>query len=451
MAAMPHTLDVQQFIDELRFSPYQWFIFTLCFLIIVMDGFDTVAMGFVVPALSTQWDLSIVELIPVMSAALVGLAPGALVAGPLADRIGRKKVLLGAVLLFAAFSLACAFAGSLTELLVLRLLTGLGLGAAMPCMTALMYESAPARCRSLLVNTMFCGFTLGAAAGGLVAALLIPLYGWRSTFLLGGMIPLVLFVVSLALPESIRFMVLRGFPATKVALVLRRLAPDRSFGQTRFVLSGEAPMRRLSGLSVVLSRRFRGGTAMLWLTYFNGLLVYYLLTGWLPALMHEEGFAAHEGVLVAALFQLGGVPGAIGMGWLMDRFEPHRVIATGFGLTALLVWMVGQEVDYLPFLASVTFVAGMFMNGAQSSLPTLASRFYPTSGRATGVAWMLGMGRVGGIVGAFSGGLLLQAHFGFSAIFSWLSLPALVAAIALLVKHALTSRMHSRNAPAKPV
>ncbi|WJF91910.1 MFS transporter [Paraburkholderia bonniea] len=434
MADRPHTLDVQQFIDERRFSPYQWFILVLCFLVVAADGFDTAAIGFVAPALAVEWQVSKTALAPVMSAALAGLALGALMAGPMADRMGRKKVLVGSVLIFALFSIVCAFASSVTELTVMRFLTGIGLGAAMPNATTLMAEYAPARRRSLVVNTMFCGFTLGASAGGLVAALLLPHYGWRSVFITGGVFPLLLVVVLLALPESIRFMVLRDWPRAKIAAVLQRIAPGMAFGQMRFVLPEEVSLQQQTGLSVVLSPRFRSGTAMLWLTYFCGLLVFYLLTSWLPTLMHDVGYAAREAALVSALFPLGGGIGAIAMGWLMDRFEPHRVIALAFTLTALFVWMVGQQASHLMWLALLTFVAGVCMNGAQSSLPALAAAFYPTSGRATGVAWMLGVGRLGGILGAFAGGLLLQANFAFSTIFAWLALPSLAAAAALLVK-----------------
>jgi AAHS family 4-hydroxybenzoate transporter-like MFS transporter len=443
------TLDVQQFIDERRFSPYQWLILILCFLIVAADGFDTAAIGFVAPALGQEWHVTKAALGPVMSAALAGLAFGALAAGPLADRIGRKRVLVGSVMLFGLFSIACAFAQTVNALAVLRLLTGLGLGAAMPNAATLMSEYAPHAKRSFLVNTMFCGFTLGSSAGGLVAAALIPEYGWRSVFVVGGVAPLLLGALLIALPESIRFMVLRGAPAERIAAVLRRIAPDAALDNVRFVLPDDRGDQRQSGVAVVMSPRYRTGTLMLWLTYFMGLLVYYLLTSWLPTLIRDNGFTVREAALVTALFPLGGGIGAIACGWLMDRFEPHRVIAATYVLTGLFVWLVGLQAGHLALLASVVFVAGVCMNGAQSSLPTLAAAFYPTSGRATGVAWMLGIGRFGGILGAFSGGLLLQAQLGFSTIFSMLAVPALVAAGALLVKRTAQRDDGASQAPTR--
>ncbi|CAJ5837685.1 4-hydroxybenzoate transporter [Burkholderia pseudomallei] len=207
--------------------------------------------------------------------------------------------------------------------------------------------------------------------------------------------------------------------------------------------------QRRSGAAVVLSPRYRAGTAMLWLTYFMGLLVYYLMTSWLPTLIRDTGFTVRDAALVTALFPLGGGIGAIACGWLMDRIEPHRVIAFTYALTALFVWMIGLQAGHLALLATVVFVAGVCMNGAQSSLPALAAAFYPTSGRATGVAWMLGVGRFGGILGAFSGGLLLQAQLGFGTIFSMLAVPALIAAGALMVKRSAASRETQPDAPTR--
>ncbi|MCV9974091.1 MFS transporter, partial [Burkholderia pseudomallei] len=203
--------------------------------------------------------------------------------------------------LFGLFSIGCAFTQSVAELAVLRLLTGLGLGAAMPNATTLMAEYAPHAKRSFLVNTMFCGFTLGSSAGGLVAAALIPDHGWRSVFIVGGAAPLVLAALLIALlPESIRFMVLRGAPHERIAAVLRRIAPDATFDGVRFVLPDERGEQRRSGVAVVLSPRYRAGTAMLWLTYFMGLLVYYLMTGWLPTPVRDTGFTVRDAALVTA-------------------------------------------------------------------------------------------------------------------------------------------------------
>ncbi|QET06372.1 MFS transporter [Cupriavidus pauculus] len=433
------TVDVQTLIDNRPFSAYQWAILVLCFLIVAIDGFDTAAMGYVAPALVQDWGIDKSTLGPVMSAALFGLAFGAIVAGPAADRVGRKKVLVLSVFFFGACSLATAFSPTLWWLTALRFLTGLGLGAAMPNAVTLMSEFAPAKRRAVLVNTMFCGFPLGAAAGGFFAAAVIPHFGWQSVLLFGGVAPLVLGVVLIfALPESVRFMVVRRYPAARIAAALKRVTGANVAAAERFTIHETAAVAQ-SAIGTVLAPRYRLGSAMLWLTYFMGLVIFYLLTSWLPTLMKDAGFSIQRASLLTALFPLGGGIGTIAAGWLMDRMNPNKVVAAMYAFAGLLIYAVGHGATEQVLLGVLIFLAGTVMNGAQASMPTLAAGFYPTQGRATGVAWMLGIGRFGGITGALLGGELLRMHLAFDTIFALLAVPALVAAAALVVK-SLTSR-----------
>jgi len=429
------TLDVQSLIDSQHFSAYQWLILVLCFLIVAVDGFDTAAMGYVAPALVQDWGIEKSSLGPVMSAALFGLAFGAIFAGPMADRVGRKKVLVLSVFFFGACSLATAFAPTVWWLTVLRFLTGLGLGAAMPNAVTLMSEYAPARRRAVLVNTMFCGFPLGSAAGGFFAAAIIPHYGWHSVLVVGGVVPLVLAVLLVtALPESIRYMVVRQYPAEQVRNVLARVTGASVDDARTFTISEAAPAAP-SAIGTVLAPRYRLGSAMLWLTYFMGLVIFYLLTSWMPTLMKDAGFSLQRASFLTALFPLGGGIGTIAAGWFMDRFNPNKVIAITYALTGVLIYAVGRGAGGEQFvLGALIFLAGTAMNGAQSSMPSLAAGFYPTQGRATGVAWMLGIGRFGGITGALLGAELLRQHLGFDMIFTLLAIPAFIAAAALIVK-----------------
>jgi len=401
--------------DAERLSPFQLVIFLVCLLIMLADGFDAAAMGYVVPALTREWGLAAHAFGAVLSASLVGLAAGALAAGPVADRVGRKPVLVLSVLGFGVFSLACAWAGSLTTLTTWRFLTGLGLGAATPVAVTLLSESVPARHRPLLLNGMFCGFTLGAALGGFAAAAIIPLSGWRGVFVLGGVVPLLLaLVAAFTLPESARF-----------AEAAKRDGPN--------------------GVAVILSRGLRLRTLMLWIAYFMGVLVLYLITSWLPTLVKESGVSLRSAALVAALFPLGGTLGAIVCGWLMGRVNAHRLVAGAFFACGALIWVLGQVVGHAFWLPALTFVAGAFTGAALVSMPTLAATLYPTQARATGVGWMLGIGRLGGILGAVLGGVMLKAGLPTATIFALLALPALVAGAALSHKHA---RRSNEAAPA---
>src|SRR5215212_6967849 len=225
LMADDRTLDVQTFLNEHPFSGYQWTIFALCFWIVLLDGFDTAAIGYIAPSLITEWSVERPALAPVLSAALFGLAFGALSAGPLADRFGRRAVLIGSVLVFGVACLASAFSGGLTQLVVWRFVTGLGLGAAMPNAVTLISEYCPDGRRATLTNAMFCGFPLGAAFGGFLAAWMIPQWGWRSVLVLGGTTPLVLTVLLLLLlPESVRYMVAKNQPVERIRSVLNRIA-----------------------------------------------------------------------------------------------------------------------------------------------------------------------------------------------------------------------------------
>ncbi len=261
--APDHALDVQRFIDAQRFSPLQWLVFVLCFLVMVLDGYDTVAMGFIAPSLVQVWGISRSALGPVMSAALIGVAIGALLTGPIADRYGRRRLLILSVLWFGGWTLLSARAQTIGELTALRFMTGLSLGAAMPNAVTLMSEYAPARVRSLAINAMFSGFSFGLMGGGVVAAWLIPAAGWHSVLVAGGVGPLLLALpLALWLPESVLFLAGRADCVARAWAILERIGPNATSGGAAFIApapSGNA-VRGKAALLLTLSPRYR------WLT-----------------------------------------------------------------------------------------------------------------------------------------------------------------------------------------
>ncbi|ROQ93128.1 AAHS family 4-hydroxybenzoate transporter-like MFS transporter [Delftia acidovorans] len=447
-------VNVQTLLNEHPFSGFQWVIFALCFLIVLLDGFDTAAIGYIAPSLIGEWGVSKPALAPVLSAALFGLAAGALFSGPLADRLGRKSVLVGSVAVFAVSCLASGFSPDIWTLAMLRFVTGLGLGAAMPNAVTLMSEYCPDSRRATLTNAMFCGFPLGAAFGGFLAAWMIPHFGWRSVLILGGAAPLLLLVALVVLlPESVRHMVANNYPAERIRKVLSRIAGDAVQGVQRFVMTESKPQpesQASSGMGVVLSREYRVGSIMLWIAYFMGLVIFYALMNWMPVLFKEAGLDPKTGTLVAALFPLGGV-GAVLFGWLMDRFNANRIIAIGYALTAASIWWIGQTAGHLGWLVVAVFLAGTIMNTAQSSMPALAAAYYPTRGRATGVAWMLGIGRFGGIAGSFLVAELSARQLGFSEIFAVVAIPGVIAMAALIIKQYSSPEPQGGAAPAAPL
>ena len=337
-------------------------------------------------------------------------------------------------MVFGGFSLLTAFATSLNQLTLLRFLTGLGLGAAMPNAATLMSEYAPERRRALLVNLMFVGFPMGSSLGGFLSAWMIPHYGWQSVLVLGGVMPLLLAVALIfLLPESVRYLVVKQHPAQRIAAILRHIAPLPK--AVEFVLREAGQVKEKSAIGVIFSPRYAVGTVMLCLTYFMGLLIFYLLTSWLPLLIRETGASMSQASIITALFPLGGGIGVLILGALMDKINPNKVVAVGWLLTGVFVCLVGFSTSSLALMGVMVFIAGSIMNGAQSSMPALAAGFYPTQGRATGVAWMLGIGRFGGILGAFSGAFLMQAQLSFETIFTLLAIPAFLSAFALLIKY----------------
>ena len=431
------SIDVQTFLNEHPFSRFQWLIFTLCFCVVLLDGFDTAAIGYIAPSLVSEWGVGRSALGPVLSAALFGLVVGSLSAGPLADRFGRKTVLSISVLIFGLACLASALSAGLNQLVAWRFITGIGLGAAMPNAVTMMNEYCPEARRATLTNAMFCGFPLGAALGGFLAAWMIPHLGWRSVLLLGGFAPLVLAILILfLLPESARYMVAKNYPAERIREALHRVQPAvTEFPLTMTGASEETEKlaRARSSIGVVLSSELLVGSVMLWLAYFMGLVIFYALINWMPVLLKDAGVAPSTAALVSALFPLGGF-GAILSGWLMDRFNANLIIAACFALTAAAVYAIGQSTGNIVLLMLVVLGAGTIMNTAQSSLPTLAAAFYPTNGRATGVAWMMGIGRFGGIAGSFLVAELSRRDLSFSQIFTIVAISGLVAATALVIK-----------------
>jgi AAHS family 4-hydroxybenzoate transporter-like MFS transporter len=427
-------IDVEDFLNRQPFGSFHWLVFSICVIVVILDGFDTAAIGYIAPSLVTEWHIAKPDLAPVLSAALFGLAFGALLAGPLADRLGRKRVLIGAIVLMGIACLLAASAANLTTLTVWRFLTGLGLGAAMPNAVTLMSEYCPVRIRALMLNAMFCGFPLGASFGGFLAAWMIPHYGWRSVLVLGGVAPLVLtFVALFALPESVRYMVVHNYPAERIRVILGRIS-DSISQAAAFILhepDGAGQHSRKRGPALILSRPFIVGTLMLWIAYFMGLVIFYGLINWLPLLLKDTGLSAQSATLISALFPLGGI-GAIFAGWLMDRYNATLIVAFTYFLTALAVYLIGQTTGAMLILA--VFVAGVIMNTAQTSLPAIAAAFYPTRGRASGVSWMLGMGRFGGIAGSFLVAELARRQLALPDIFLVVATPALLAAAALVVK-----------------
>src|ERR1700736_3270856 len=422
-------IDVADFIDGQPVGRFQIRLLLTCAAVLFLDGFDTQAIGYVAPALAKEWGLTKGALGPVFSAGLFGLMIGALVLGPLADRIGRKKIIIFSTLAFGLGALATAFVQDVNTLLAVRFATGLGLGGAMPNTIAMTSEFNPKRRRATMVMIMFCGFSLGAALGGFLAAALMVPFGWRSVFVVGGVAPLLLVpILALRLPESVRFLALTGRANARGADLLGLISPRAIFPPAaQFVVNEPG----LAGIPVL--HLFRDGrtlvTLLLWVVFFMSLLDLYFLTNWLPTVLNDLGASVSQAAAIGSMLQVGGVVGTFALGSVIDRFS-FRALALVYFIAVFAVGAIGQLGHSIVFITMAIFAAGFCMVGGQIAANALAATFYPTSIRATGVGWTLGIGRVGSIIGPLVGGALLTMKWSTASVFMAAAGAALCAALA---------------------
>jgi AAHS family 4-hydroxybenzoate transporter-like MFS transporter len=440
-APLPHqvggvakSVNVVEVISEAEIGRLQILVLMVCALVTVLDGFDLQAIAFAGPVIAQQWGIEATALGVIFSAAIVGMTLGALLIGMLGDRFGRKVAVALSVALFGVFTLATARAESYNELLVYRFLTGLGAGGAIPSVTTLTAEYAPARLRVRMIAVMSIGLPLGGVFGGLLAAQIIPIWGWASVFYVGGVLPLLLLpLIGKVLPESIHFLVTKGGEKANatVARILKQINPSGHYTENdRFL----APEARLRGLLV--KRLFDNGlarnTLLLWLAFFINLLAIYFLMSWLPSILVNSGFLISKAINVSVLFSLGGALGALLLAQLMTLYGSRQVLTWFFSLAALLCVIVVRLAGGSPLiLTSIIFLSGFLTISAQIGLNATAAGVYPADIRATGVGWALGIARVGAITGPVIGGVLASLQLDIQEYFLFFGMLLLVAAVAI--------------------
>ncbi|MBC3467512.1 MFS transporter [Pseudomonas sp. RW10S2] len=428
-----NTLTPSAIIDNSPLSMLQIRVLLLCFVVVVLDGFDTAAIGYVAPELIRVWDIDRSALSPVFAAGLFGMLVGSVAVGPLADRFGRKLALMASLLLVALGTLACCLAQTLEVLTVLRFITGLGLGGVLPNAITLCSEYSPARRRMLLVTLSYSGFTLGLALGGWLAGVLLPLVGWSGLLMLGGFAPLLLLPLLMwLLPESTCFLASNPKCTAQLKEILSRISGRQDLAGITFV-SDVKPRHHQSPARALFSEGRTLRTLMLWLTFFCCLFVFYLLTSWLPTILRDSGYSVQETSQIAAMIPFGGVIGGIVMALVMDRFGAPRVLMLLCLFAALSLGLTGMQLTNGIALLLMVFAVGFTLTGALNNLSILSATLYPTYVRATGVGWALSAGRAGSIIGSMLGGWLFDSAGGLQMFFAWLAVPTLLAALALLV------------------
>jgi MFS transporter, AAHS family, 4-hydroxybenzoate transporter len=424
-------VDVRALIDDAPVGFYQNCIFFTCGLVAMVDGFDTQSIAFAAPAIAGAWKVSPSEFGLAFGAGLFGALCGGLLLGPVSDWIGRRKILVFSVGLFALTSYATAQSQSIGELIFWRFVTGLGLGGAIPCLIALTSDYAPKRRQVTILTAMFCGFPLGAVTGGILSAKIIETYGWSGVFTIGALAPLCLVpLIYIFLPESPQMLILRKAPSDQIAAALSRIVGPQNIPlNADFAFEVETAVR---GRPKDLFRPdLRVGSVLISLLFFSMLMLAYFLVNWTPLLLRDAGLPIQLAIYGTVLLNLGGIFGSIVISRLSDRVGISRILSFTYIIGALAVAAIGMASKAGVLALAVVFVAGGLCIGAQLTATAVIAVFYPPSLVATASGWMMAVGRAGSLLGPIGAGLLISAGLSVLGLFWVAAIPALVCAAAL--------------------
>jgi benzoate transport len=434
---------VRDAVDKARMSPFQITAVAICLLINLVDGFDVLVMAFAAPGVAAEWGVSQSQIGILLSSVLVGMAIGSAFLAPLADRIGRRPLTLACLALCTAGMAVAAFSADPLMLGASRLLSGLGIGGMVATLPVVITEYAPRRLRGTMVALYGLGLPIGGVLGGAVAATLVASHGWRSLFLTGAAITLLLLcVVAVAMPESLDYLIDRR-PAGALAKVNGLLARMRlaSIAELPGAGSVSAPTGTGQQEGIGLRR-----SVLLWLAYFVMMAGFYFAASWTPLLLEQSGYSAEEGLQAGLLLNIGGIVGTLLVAGLALRIAPKVLAILSFVAAggAYLVLSLFLELTWAA-LAGVVAV-GLCINAGGTGLNALAPGLYPTSTRATGVGWAMAIGRIGALTAPVLAGVLLEVGWSPRSLFGLFALPLLVAAGAIA---AITLRPRRRS-PAVP-
>ncbi|MEM1261663.1 MAG: MFS transporter [Pseudomonadota bacterium] len=417
---------LQRLIDEQPISRLQWIVFGVCMAMNALDGMDVLVISYAAPLLADAWSIPATALGAVFSAGLVGMTLGAMFIAPYADVIGRRTMILLAIVITGGGVSATAMADSLPMLITLRLISGAGIGAMLASVATLAAEYAPDRRRNLIVGIVLAGYPIGAVLFGLVAAEILPVFGWQSAFVAAGATTLLsLPLVWWLLPESLSF--------------LADARPKRALERCNEILAamGRVTLPALPPQPTTATRRSVSGlfepptrlaTVFLWAAFFMCFAGLYFLTSWIPKLASSAGLPLELAIYAGAIFNLGAVFGIATSGVMSQRFGLRYTISGFLGLTGVVMLLFGFATGSAWTLVLFGLI-GFLLQGGFVGLYVIAARLYPTVLRTTGVGWAIGAGRTGAIVGPFVGGLLVAAGFGIAANFRWFAIALLLAAV----------------------
>ena len=419
---------IQELIDGSRLTGLQIAVVTTCFVLNMLNGMNVLAISFSAAAIASEWSITPQSLGIVYSSALLGLTAGAVVLSPYADKVGRHKVILFCLALMSAGMAATATAKSVTELVLLRFLGGLGVGPILSAMTSIVSEYSPNRLRNFFVLVLHAGYPIGAIVTGMIAAAILPHQGWQMLFVIGGCasfvgIPLVI----LLLPESLEFLTRkrRSDALQKVNKILTKMA----LSPLELLPTTESTQQPASTVSSLFHGDLRKSTVDLWIALFMSFGTLYFLLSWVVKLAIESGLTLDYAISAGISLNLGGFAGGVSLGALSNRFGLTRMIAAFAILGGMFSIVHGiAHVDAIAWLV-LAFVLMFFVQGAFTGLYAVAARVYPSEIRATGVGWAIGAGHIGAVCGPVAAGLMLGTGLSIGWTFAVFALPLILSAV----------------------
>lgn len=417
---------INQKIDEQPLSIVQYTIVFICFLMNILDGMDVMVISYCAPAIAKSWDVSPEALGAVFSAGLAGMALGALLLAPYADQIGRKKMILLSAFLLGVSMFLTGYSQNVTQLMLLRFISGLGIGSMLASTAALTAEYTPNRSKDFWVSFVIAGYPVGAVTSGYIAASVVPGSGWQMMFKIAGMASFVtLPLIALFLSESIDFY-LRKQPKLaleKVNLILGKIKIDE------LVALPEKPPK-ISGIPVkqLLTKAYKVSTIQLWTALFFAFGCLYFLVSWIPKLASNAGLSMELAIYAGTVFNMGAFFGIVIQGFISSKIGLKKTIASFLIGTSFLM-VIFEVFIGSDWLLVIFGLLGFTIQGGFVGLYAVAARMYPTEFRTTGVGWAIGAGRLGGVIGPAVGGILVGMGLTMATNFMIFAIPALLAGI----------------------
>jgi AAHS family 4-hydroxybenzoate transporter-like MFS transporter len=423
-------IEIGQLIDQRGLSPIQIVVMVMSALVVWLDGYHIQSMALVVPALSSEWSIKSSDFSLVLASALIGIALGGVFIGPLGDRWGRRKIIIISMAIVGLSSIGTGYATSVTQLIVWRFLTGLGLGPSLSNATALTSDYLPTKRRAALITLMFSGVPIGAFTSGFVAPSIIGAFGWKGMFTIGGVMPLILCIVLAAtIPESIRLLVASRPNDSRIPKILARLAPEID---AQFVYAKRVEIQRQSVVEL-LRGSYRKGTLLLWLVFILNMFVLYLLVNWLPTLLTAQGWSPSQAPKGAVMIQAGGVVGGLILSWYVDKGKTVWSMITAYTITALAFGLFTVLPSDGPSWWLLLLVVGGGISGGQFALNALSATYYPPLIRATGIGWAASVGRIGAILSPMIGGWIIKLQVAPISVLGMLIIPVAMCAVGVFM------------------